>query len=264
MRARLEAGLTNGPGDALRVGRETALRGADAVDSLRASLANWFNFFNGYDPLFTWWMGLPFKHVDAGLQGYAVFLRDRVAPADLDGDGRARPPRRRFRRRRAPKFNRCRTSRRSWPLPPDEMIGVVQRFTGADRIRPRRRSLSSREPKYYQDWLAALKTLDFDKLSRNAQVDYLFIRTTSENQIARAKEPPQTNIPRKTDNSGITGDARGRIGLLHDLADEVIPYTPEAAHRARLQGAGVARSGDEEGVARRWGSATTGRRPSKR
>ena len=225
MRARLEAGLTNGTSDGLRVGRETALRGAEAVDSLRASLANWFNFFNGYDPLFTWWMGLPFKHVDAGLQGYAGFLRDRVAPAGLTATASATPatpippaP--------APKFNQVPDVAEIMALPSDEMIGVVQRFTGRTGF-GRGGGPVVREPKYYEDWLAALKTLEFEKLSRNAQVDYLFIRTTSDNQIARAKEPPQTNIPRKTDNSGITGDARGRTGLLHDLADEAIPYTPE-------------------------------------
>ncbi len=136
-------GLTNGPSDGLRVGRETALRGAEAVDSLRASLANWFNFFNGYDPLFTWWMGLPFKHVDAGLQGYAGFLRDRVAPAGLTATASATPatpippaP--------APKFNQVPDVAEIMALPSDEMIGVVQRFTGRDRIRPRRRTCCSR------------------------------------------------------------------------------------------------------------------------
>ena len=35
-------------------------------------------------------------------------------------------------------------------------------------------------------WLKALQTLDFDRLSRNAQVDYLFICRTAETQIASA------------------------------------------------------------------------------
>ena len=80
---------------------------------------------------------------------------------------------------------------------------------------------------YYLDWLAALKTLDFDGLSRNAQVDYLFIKKTCERQIARIDFVPEANPPRKTDNSGIPGAARGRAGLIFDLADEMIPYTPE-------------------------------------
>jgi hypothetical protein len=47
-------------------------------------------------------------------------------------------------------------------------------------------SPGSGHPKqYYIDWLAALKTLDFDRFSRNAQVDYLFIRNASERYLAR-------------------------------------------------------------------------------
>jgi uncharacterized protein (DUF885 family) len=45
--------------------------------------------------------------------------------------------------------------------------------------------------------------------------------------IARASIPAQTIIERKADNSGIGGSARGRVGLMQDLADEMIPYTPE-------------------------------------
>ena len=53
---------------------------AVTVERLRSNLTEWFNFYNGYDPLFTWWMGLPYRHVDAALQGYATFLRDSIAP----------------------------------------------------------------------------------------------------------------------------------------------------------------------------------------
>src|SRR5262245_8720787 len=79
VRAQLEASLAGKTGaDGLRVSRAGAQKAADGVDSLRTSLTNWFNHFNGYDPLFTWWMGMPFKQVDASLQGYAVFLRENV------------------------------------------------------------------------------------------------------------------------------------------------------------------------------------------
>ena len=83
VRARVEAGLNGaGSADALKVSKDLATRGADSVDGLRNSVTTWFNFYNGYDPLFTWWMGMPYKQVDDALQGYAAFLRDKVAPAD--------------------------------------------------------------------------------------------------------------------------------------------------------------------------------------
>jgi Bacterial protein of unknown function (DUF885) len=229
VRARLEKGLGGtGDGDTLRVSRDLAIRGAEATDSLRASITNWFNFRNGYDPLFTWWMGLPFKHVDEGLRGYATFLRDKSAPAG-QASGSPAPAVKPIPQGPAPKFSDVPDLAQIIALPQDGMIGIVQRFTprtggrgggrGGDPI--------ARDPKYYQDWLAALNTLDFDTLSRNAQVDYIFIRTSAERMIARASIPPQAVIERKSDNSGIGGDARGRVGLLQDLSDEMIPYTPE-------------------------------------
>jgi hypothetical protein len=206
---------------------ELALRSADATDSLRASLTNWFTFFNGYDPLFTWWVGLPYRNVDRALQDYATFLRDKVATGNVSIPAPAAmatiaPP-------AAPKFAQVPNLSQLLALPQDEMTTIVQRFTGRGSSPGGGRGgdAAARGSEYYERWLAALKTLDFDGLSRNAQVDYLFIKTTSEMQLARAGMPPQKDIPRKADDTGITGAARGRMGLLHNLADERIPYTPE-------------------------------------
>ena len=231
VQARVEAGLNGaGSADALKVSKDLATRGADSVDGLRNSVTTWFNFYNGYDPLFTWWMGMPYKQVDEALQGYAAFLRDKVAPADTiatptSATPAAIPP------AAAPKLNEVPDLNELIALPQDEMRGVVVRFIGPSGGRGGRGATNSpgggRPRQYYLDWLEALKTLDFDGLSRNAQVDYLFIKKTCERQIARIDFVPEANPPRKTDNSGIPGAARGRTGLVFDLADEMIPYSPE-------------------------------------
>ena len=231
VKSRVEAGLTgSATGDALKVSKDLATRGADAVDGLRNSVTTWFNFYNGYDPLFTWWMGMPYKQVDVALQDYAAFLRDKVAPADAIAAPSAAipasiPP------VAAPKINEVPDLHELVALPQDEMRDVVLRFVGPAGGRGGRGATNSpgggRPREYYLEWLTALKTLDFDALSRNAQVDYLFIKKTCERQIARIDFVPEANPPRKTDNSGIPGAARGRTGLIADLADEMIPYTPE-------------------------------------
>src|SRR5262249_10133681 len=85
----------------------------------------------------------------------------------------------------------------------------------------------SRDAAFFQQWLSALRTIDFDKLSRNAQVDYLYLKKVAELQVDRVGKPLPSDPPRKKDNSGIPGPARGREGLTRDLQDELIPYTPE-------------------------------------
>ena len=58
--------------------RTVANRAARTVNSLRATLKNWFTFYNAYDPLFTWWNSEPYKSVDAALQNYQTFLLDKI------------------------------------------------------------------------------------------------------------------------------------------------------------------------------------------
>lgn len=69
--------------------KAVATRAAGEVDKLRNLLRSWFAFYDGYDPLFTWWVGTPYKETDKALQDYAAFLRERVAgvkPNDIVGN----------------------------------------------------------------------------------------------------------------------------------------------------------------------------------
>jgi uncharacterized protein (DUF885 family) len=203
-----------------------AVRAADSVDGLRGGMAAWFAFSDGYDPVFTWWMGVPYQKLDAALVSYAALLRDSWQPAASTAAPAAAAP---IAPAAAPAIAEVPDLNAVLRLPQDEMIPVVQRFTGTSAgDRAATNSPGSGRPKeYYAAWLAALKTLDFDRLSRNAQVDYLFIRSASERYLARADQKLDPDPPRKTDRSGIQGAARGRDGLLQDLGDEMIPYTPE-------------------------------------
>jgi hypothetical protein len=228
-RARLQAAIDKGP-NALTASPDQATRAAAAVDSLHRDLTEWFTFYNGYDPLFSWWIDLPWQHADAALRQFAAFLRETVAPARLAAAPAATLPTTGIvQNPRAPAPGSDVPDLTALiALPQDEMTAIVDLFrtaTGGGRGQTPPR----RDAAYFRQWLEALESLDFDRLSRNAQVDYLYIRRRSERRIERdgvALPPPESN-PRKPDDSGIPGPARGRQGLLWDLQDEFIPYTPE-------------------------------------
>ena len=253
IKSSVDAGLAANPAaGSLRPGTELATRGASAIATLRSALGEWFTFYNGYDPLFTWWVGLPFKRVDAALQDYAALLKDQVAPAahpaaaESAGSLAPIPP------APAPSFSSVPDLAELMALPHDEMADIVSRFRGpgggggrggvqpagvpapasgqpqrGEQPQAAAPAPAVRDRAFYQAWLAALKALDFKSLSRNAQVDYLFIRTMAEQQLARDGVVLPANPPRKADTSGIPGPARGRQGLIVDLQDEFIPYTPD-------------------------------------
>jgi hypothetical protein len=67
------------------VSKSIAMRASSEVDGLRRTLSRWYAFYNGYDPLFTWWNAEPYKAADAALVAHANFLRERVAGVRDDG-----------------------------------------------------------------------------------------------------------------------------------------------------------------------------------
>jgi hypothetical protein len=230
-RVSLEAGLASPskPG-ALKIGKTAAGRGPTAVEALRKALTNWRGFYNGYDPLFTWWMAQPFKEVDAAMQSYAAFLKDRIVPAAAD-TADATPAPAAIEPSPAPKYAQVPDLVRLLAANQDEMRGVVQ------LLRPERggrggggrpeENQAAPTKSYWTAWQSALKKLNFAKLSRPAQISYLALRNSIEGQIRRLDAPPAAKTPAKPDNSGINGQPLGRAGLMLDLADEMIPYTPE-------------------------------------
>jgi uncharacterized protein (DUF885 family) len=85
-RRAIEAGLkpegrggdTNTNIEPLRVKKTVANRAVAAINSLRNNLRNWYTFYNGYDPIFTWWNEEPYRSLDQALTGYAGFITERV------------------------------------------------------------------------------------------------------------------------------------------------------------------------------------------
>jgi len=67
-----------GAANPLRVKKTVANRAVGAINGLRNTLRNWYTFYNGYDPVFTWWNDEPYKALDQSLTTYATFLSERV------------------------------------------------------------------------------------------------------------------------------------------------------------------------------------------
>jgi len=64
-----------------------ALRGSKVLASLRNSFKHWFDHYNGYKPLFSWWSKKPFEECYKELEEYEKFLRETVAgQKGEDGD----------------------------------------------------------------------------------------------------------------------------------------------------------------------------------
>jgi hypothetical protein len=67
-----------GQGKGAGISKVVANRAVANVASLSDALKNWFNFYNGYDPTFTWWIDVPYKNANKALTDYSAFLKEKV------------------------------------------------------------------------------------------------------------------------------------------------------------------------------------------
>ena len=83
--AKAEGGPAGDGAEKAKVNPVVANRAAIATMQLSAALKDWFGQYNGYDPVFTWWVDQPYKDADKALTSYNAFLKEKVigiAPDD--------------------------------------------------------------------------------------------------------------------------------------------------------------------------------------
>jgi uncharacterized protein (DUF885 family) len=68
----------------IRVKKTVARRAAGTVSDLREALKEWFAYYAGYDPVFTWWASEPFKEADQAMEAYEKFLKEKLIGIKAD------------------------------------------------------------------------------------------------------------------------------------------------------------------------------------
>lgn len=128
--------------------RSQARRATEALAQLRKTLANWFAFYDGYDPLFSWWVKDPHQKLQSRLEKYEAEVREKLAglkPGDKDtilGDPVGREALR----------NELRFA--MIPYSPEELLAIgEQEFAWCEAEMKK----ASRELGYGEDWKKALE-----------------------------------------------------------------------------------------------------------
>ncbi len=147
LRAKLE-NPPKGDSSVAKISKVSAYRAAEVTASLRTLLRSWYQFYNGYDPLFSWWTGAPYRSADSALTNYQRVLRERIVGWKRGEDepivglpiGRAA----------------IETSIRHEMLPyaPEDLIAIAQQELDWGE---REMKKASREMGFGDDWKAALE-----------------------------------------------------------------------------------------------------------
>lgn len=69
-----------------RPSRTLAWQAAKRTEALRHALNATHGFFDGYDPLYTWWVRAPYEVADKALERYAAELKEKVVGVKPDDD----------------------------------------------------------------------------------------------------------------------------------------------------------------------------------
>jgi len=83
LRAEARGGDTNA--ETGKIKKAVANRAVAAINSLRGNLRSWYTFYNGYDPMFTWWNEEPYRALDLAMTNYATFITERVVGIRSEG-----------------------------------------------------------------------------------------------------------------------------------------------------------------------------------
>ena len=62
----------------LKLDKTIAFRGANILDDEKRKLEEWFKFYNGYDPMFSWWVQKPYEDTHKVLESYIAFVREKL------------------------------------------------------------------------------------------------------------------------------------------------------------------------------------------
>lgn len=257
---RLTAAIENarrpdGPPEFRSITAPVASRSVEYLTTgLRQPLQSWYTYSYGFDPLFTWWVRVPYAGLNEALDAYAAAIRREwpEAQAAEAATGSAGPtpapqsaapgaigqrvPREERRGTAAPGARAARDT--SWADEVPGLQSLVDFARGESELRTvvpaydagraaMRRGVEAlaaaqraeTQLRWYRSWLGALAALDFDPLSIEGKIDYILLRNRIEFEIALAE-----------DGRDLAAGGQGPVGadaLRAHLAREMIPYSPE-------------------------------------
>ncbi len=143
------------------VKRAVANRALGTIKSLRDELKEWFEFYNGYDPMFTWWCADPYQKIDHALDEYAKKLKTKLI-AKPDEEERIPPIGR--------EALMTELSSEMIPYTPEELVEIANdQFAWCEKEMKK----ASREMGFGDDWKKALEAVKNEHVDPGKQPEMI-------------------------------------------------------------------------------------------
>ncbi len=126
---------------------ESVFEAQSAIADLKKAIGSVYAFYNGYDPLFTWWVPKPYKELDDALTAYSAQVKTKLVQVPADKSGIVGQPAGRDELMRQLKFEMI-------PYTPEELIEIANKefaWCDAEMLK------ATKEMGLGNDWKAALE-----------------------------------------------------------------------------------------------------------
>ncbi len=154
------ANPTAGPMPVAAPAKVIVARAVRRAQELQATYGDWFKHYDGYDPMFSWWVRKPHDGLDEALTGYIKFLREKILGIETGKDepivgdpiGRAGLV--------------AELQHEMVPYTPEELLAVAEHEFIWVESEMRR---AARDLGYGDDWKAALEKVKLDHVAPGDQ-----------------------------------------------------------------------------------------------
>ncbi len=171
-------------------GRTVAYRASKIVGDLQDTLKGWYTFYDGYDPLFTWWVAKPYERLAKELADYRTMLREKIVgfkegeDAPIVGDPIGRDA------------LMADLAYEMIPYTPEQLIAIAdQQFAWCEREMLK----ASRELGYGDDWKQALEHVKQQHVQPGEQPD--LVRDLEREAVAFLKANHLITVPELADDT---------------------------------------------------------------
>ncbi len=128
-------------------GSDAVYEAGEVIADLKKAITSVYEFYNGYDPMFTWWVPKPYKALDDALTAYATQIKAKASQAPADKSGIVGQPAGRAELMRQLRYEMI-------PYTPEELIEIANKefaWCDAEMLK------ASKEMGFGTDWKAALE-----------------------------------------------------------------------------------------------------------
>ncbi len=217
---------------------------ADTTRRLTSTIREWYQFYDQYDPMFTWWLAEPFARFEKNLgqlndefQRMGEIERD-AEPNAAAGQQPALAVEENGDQVLTAAFRVSGPELPTTVVPdlhqalqrqPNRIQLIIEEFAGQNRDRSRGERVRQRRADVnLEDWSARVDSLDYASLNFEEQIDYHLLKhrvRVAQRRDAWAESSPE-RLPLSTDDSGISGQPIGEEALRLELDEQLIPYSP--------------------------------------